>query len=284
MSTSNRSNTLILTDNELLHPDNRSILNKTIDALKEFIESLNKLHGIHSCLQILHLRSLGRILLIFSNSEFAQLIYNYLHSLEIRVGFSRNDNAINDCNLYQHCGTMIQQMSSSKLTVNENTDMPINERLPQNQVTEKLEPPNPPIQMQSPPPSPYEGWVNQPEEAPSETTIGYHPKKLSHLLYTIDPVTKEQRRVFSSYIDADLFSDTKEDELQHLDLGEPLNEGESENNLGILEGSLFQKSSLNKEAEVPRKKKLDMKIPIVIIDHDEAQNIKKQAQSFETTS
>lgn len=280
MSPKNQSNTLILTDQELLDSENQSILKTTIDALKDFIESLNKLNGIHSCLQILHLKSFGRILLIFSRSEFAQFIYSYLKKLKIKVGFSRNDNVINECSL---CDQIVPPKSDIKLTVKVDNDNSIHEKLPQRQVCQKLEPPDPPIQMQSPPPSPYEGWINQPEDPPSGTTIGYHPKKLSHLLYTIDPVTNEHRRVFSSFIDSEqpLCNYTSDHDLQHLDLGEPLIEAESKDNIGIFTGSLFQNSSLTQQAQnVPIRKNSNLKIPMLVIDHDEAQNIKGQAQKF----
>lgn len=288
MTISNKlTNTLIITDRELLHPENRSILQTTIKALEDFIRSLNKLQGLKSCLQIIHLKSLGRILLIFSESHYSEIIYRYLHDLKIKVDFARNDSVISKCDLDSECKgpSSHVQTIDVKLNVNDDSKEPINERYPGTFPFSKLEPPNPPIQMQSPPPSPYEGWVNQPEEAPSETTIGYHPKKLSHILYTVDPDTNERKRVFSSFIDSEQPEEkyTNEDELQDLDIGEALHEEESVGDNNVLLGSLFQspKLPLKKTEKITGKVKFDMKVPIVVIDSDEAINLQKQAKNFE---
>lgn len=292
MPRNNKSNTLILTDQEILHPDNASVLQETIEALKEFIKSLNRLYGLDSCLQVLHLKSLGRLLLIFTESKFAEMIFQYLDDLKLKIGFARNDNVMNQCDLHLDCETpCVSANRNLKLKLSDNQNEPINERLPTQNMISRLEPPNPPIQMQSPPPSPYEGWVNQPEEAPSDTTISYHPKMLSHILYTVDPITNEHRRVFSSFIDSEQPEEkyTDPDLLQELDIGEALDEGgvDDEEYCSILRnplmGSLFQQP-MSLRHEIKDIPKVELVVPILVIDNEEAFNLREHANTYYNVS
>lgn len=285
------SNTLIITDFRLLHPENSTLLEKTINTLKRIVSELNIQEKIHSCLQILHFKSFRRILLIFSSGEMANLVHEYLTKFEIKVGFARKDNSLTHCTLDSECLKLANQSHSSALTDNKlnpdnvESDSPIVEKYPGIPTfNDKLQPPNPPIQMQSPPPSPYEGWISRPEEPPCDTTLGFHPKNLSHLLYTKTDNGNETRRVFSSFIDNEMSDSGINSELKDFNLGTGMHDEETND----LHGSLFQNPVLpqalsNKNNEniykIPKSSKL--KVPILIVDAQEAEDLRAHANKMD---
>jgi hypothetical protein len=287
---SNHSNTLILTDPRLLHPANASPLQETLNALKEFISQLNIEEKIHSCLQIINFKSFRRIIMIFSNTKIADLVYQYLREFKIKVGFARNDNKLTNCDLDSTCPLLSKKQSIEEVKLNPNNftiESPIIERYPGLPVFQhKLEPPNPPIQMQSPPPSPYEGWISRPEEPPSDTTLGFHPKALSHILYTTHPSTNDMKRVFSSFIDNEIPDPKTNSQLDDLALSEGIDD---ENDHKELHGSLFQNPVLPKHEYVSKNLEKPnhlskLKIPILIIDNQEAENLKKHANVLDNNN
>lgn len=307
----NHSNTLILTDATLLHPKNASPLAETLDALKEFVKTQSILHGVHSCLQTLHFKSFRRIIMIFSVPKIADLVYEYLTKLGIKIGFARHDNGISSCDLDPECEVCEASKADAQLAILQPKDAPesypVEDRCPGAGVYgikynkagtfRKLEPPNPPIQMQSPPPSPYEGWIERPEEPPSSTTVGFHPKALGHLLYTYDDETAndqrerdsddemKMRRVFSSTIETAFSDPKKESAMDDLNIGEGLHDDDDDDDddeaSHVLNGSLFQKPTLIRE--VSDKAKLSkMKIPIVVVDTQEAENLRSHAAEIDS--
>ncbi|KAG0686829.1 hypothetical protein C6P40_003296 [Pichia californica] len=257
--------------------------------------------------------------MIFSITKIADLVFNYLNKLGIKIGFARHDNKLIHCDLDENCKTNkivnknIKNSNSELILLppfdnNSNKilqdSIPIDEKYPGNQIFinesndsnfNKLEIPNPPIQMQSPPPSPYEGWIERPEEPPSITTIGFHPKTLSHLLYTyddnnnnnnsnsIDSTIKnnsnnsiKMKKVFSSVLDSNYPTKSNLSELEDLNIGDGLHDNDDENN--ILKGSLFQNKVLeNKERKITS----NLKIPIVIVDSNEAESLKLHAAEMD---
>ncbi|GMM47047.1 hypothetical protein DAPK24_036220 [Pichia kluyveri] len=288
------SNTLIITDSTLLHPQNEDPLKETLQTLKRFISSLDIKHKLHTCVQILHLRSLRRILLIFSNNRITDLVHEYLHKLEIKVGFARNDNTLTYCDmddadnhLHMDKITDVKKTNNILNAINEPDNSPVNERYPgeeqDSNKNSRLKVPSPVIQMQSPPPSPYEGWIYRPEEAPSDITIGFHPKKLGHILYT-KADEDEMRKVFSSTLDSDIYGDNEK--LDNLYIGDGLGDESTDEEIY---GSLFQKpiQKISKKetntgktiSEVDTKRRL--MVPIVVVDHLEAENLREQAKQFD---
>lgn len=302
----NHSNTLILTDATLLHPKNASPLAETLTALKEFVKAQSILHGVHSCLQTLHFKSFRRIIMIFSVPKIADLVYEYLVKLGIKIGFARHDNVISRCDLDPSCEVCESHKPGTQLAVlepKESTEsQSVEDRYPGDAVfantktiSGKLEPPKPPIQMQSPPPSPYEGWIERPEDPPSSTTVGFHPKALGHLLYTYDSDNMTQagktscdndeelkmRRVFSSAIDNTLSHPKNGSEPDELNIGEGLHDDEDFDSHGnSLKGSLFQNPVVqNKSHEKANSSRL--KIPIVVVDTQEAENLRSHAAEMD---
>ncbi|KAG7878068.1 hypothetical protein KL905_004542 [Ogataea polymorpha] len=150
------TNTLVVTDQYLLDQANS-------DLLDEFLASLQKWGAEDKSVSISVLRSLRRIVIIFDTLETAQKVYEVLQSQGFRVTYSRRNSA----------------RSESQL-----------------EVPARLEPPERRVELQSPPPSPYLGYVQEPEEPPELITMT-EPQSFSHLLYqpTHDEAARE--RVFS---------------------------------------------------------------------------------------
>lgn len=286
----NSSNTLIITDSALVHPESHDLLQETISAIKEFVNELNTEKLIHSCLQILHLKSFRRVLLIFTESKIAKLVFEYFQRLGIQIGFARNDNRLTTCDLNSDC-TVDSNVSESSLNPQHiHISDPINERyIPgdtgvagrENNLT-FLRVPHPPIQMQSPPASPYEGWIPQPEEPPSDTTLSFHPKTLGHVLHTYDGEEVPQglgqmRKVFSSFIDDEMPMSRINESLEDLNLGESLEDtnerGGNGDDRDLLKGSLLQKNKFVENNE--------FKIPILVINQKEAENLRQVATNFD---
>lgn len=285
------SNTLIITDQTLLHPQNEGPLQETLQALKHFVNNLDIKHKLQTCIQILHLPSLHRILILFSNSKITDLVYEYLSKMKIRVGFARNDNKLSECNNESddHSHSISHTIRNEKLDPNGAVDTsPINERYPSEDLfensTHTLRVPSPVIQMQSPPASPYEGWIHRPEDGPSDVTIGFHPKKLGHILYTKDD-SENMKKVFSSTLEFE--ADSNDEHLEKLNLGEGLGDDENEDaERDVLYGSLFQHQKIRNESKtndsVETINKHHLQVPIVIVDKAEAENLKKQALQLDT--
>lgn len=260
-----QSNTLIVTDCELLKPQNASLLEKTIENIKTIVESYNLEQKIHHCYQILQFKKLKRILLIFSTVHLTKIVHDYFQELKIKIWFARRSNSLDSCDSPDQCRRREISADETKyLSASSDDNSPIDDRYPGQSVFQntQLQVPDAPIQMQSPPASPYEGWIERPEEPPSDTTIGYHPKLLSHLLYTHGEEEDSVKKVFSrtnSMLDLDSF-----------DLGE----GEDEkvearpNKIPASDPSISN--------DYPK-----LKIPIVVVDNLEAENIKKYALEFE---
>lgn len=329
----NHSNTLILTDKTLLHPENASPLAETLETLKEFVKIKNIENGFHSCLQILHFKSFRRIIMIFSVTKIADLVYDYFKKIGIKIGYARHDNKISHCDLDKNCDSNNNNKNNDKNSIdstNKSSDYldlvnilnnncnntpessPIDERYPgvsvfqninssNNSIMKKLEPPSPPIQMQSPPPSPYEGWIERPEEPPSNTTIGFHPKTIGHLLYTYDNNNNiiesnnndnnsnlKMKKVFSSVLEDAIPNQDSYEKLEDLDIGEGLDDDYQNNENGInsdnnkiLHGSLFQNHDFDKNIGKKQNNRLKLKIPIVVVDTQEAENIKSYANQID---
>lgn len=298
---SNPSNTLILTDPTLLHPENESPLRETLDAVKAFVKRLNIEHTVHSCLQILHFKSFRRIIMIFSNVKFAELVHKYFTQLKIKIGYARKGNTLTGCDLDTGCKAPAEAAIDTKLNPDDTPESsPIDDKFPGGSVfsdqtySNRLEPPNPPVQMQSPPASPYEGWISRPEDPPSNTTIGFHPKTISHILYTYDnkgdadfPINKhdegledpKMKKVFSSFIDSELPDTPKSNELCDLDIGPGLEE-DDDNNKKEFHGSLFQQQLTRPESQKEQGAVPSLKIPIVIVDSQEAENLRQHASNL----
>lgn len=283
---SSNTNTIILTDPRLLHKDNEEYLHETIKMIKDFVNLKNLESGIHSCLKVLHLKSFKRVLLMFSSHNIAELVSQYFKQIKLIFGFSRNDNVIDKCD-FSNCDNNLKKIVNKDDILDpknaQNENEPFNERYPDSQIDDNniLKLPNPVIQMQSPPPSPYEGWVENPEEPPSNVTYGYNPRSLGHLLYTTktrddtyenegeDDV--ELRKVFSSVIDPVEPVDDLNKDLENLSLGEGEYDSEHEENNDFVNGNLFQKSKIVR-------KPID--VPILVIDKEEARNVKQHAMNY----
>ena len=300
-----KSNSLILTDPVLLHPGNQSPLAETLEALKDLVNTLNVHHGVPSCLQVLHFKSFRRVIMIFSNTKIARIIYEYLSKLGLVVSFARRDNKLTECSIdtkdHQH-DSMVTHLSKAtgfeKLDPNNTPQTsPIDDKMPGAESrfgdeiyplvdqSERLQVPENPVQMQSPPASPYEGWINRPEEAPCDTTIGFHPKTLGHLLYTYadgedgdtnGDGSKNMKRVFSSFIDSEKPKSDEDQNLEELCLGEGLMDEEAMPD--SLKGSLFQNFEPSNTARQPSHV---LNIPIVVIDTSEAATLKTQAKEMD---
>ncbi|KAG7704279.1 hypothetical protein KL914_004266 [Ogataea haglerorum] len=149
------TNTLVVTDQYLLDEANR-------DVLDEFLASVQKWGADGESVAVSVLRSLRRIVVIFDTPETAQKVYQLLQSQGIRVTYSRRNSARSESTM----------------------DVPA-----------RLEPPERRVELQSPPPSPYLGYVQEPEEPPEPITMT-EPESFSHLLYqpTRDEAARE--RVF----------------------------------------------------------------------------------------
>ncbi|KAG7876712.1 hypothetical protein KL938_004325 [Ogataea parapolymorpha] len=150
------TNTLVVTDQYLLDEAND-------DILDEFLAGLQKWGTEGKPVSVSVLRSLRRIIVIFDTLETAQKVYQLLQSQGIRVAYSRKNS-----------------MRSESLL----------------EVPARLEPPERRVELQSPPPSPYLGYVQEPEEPPEPITMT-EPESFSHLLYqpTHDEAARE--RVFA---------------------------------------------------------------------------------------
>ncbi|GAV27903.1 hypothetical protein PMKS-001371 [Pichia membranifaciens] len=247
--------------------------------------------------------------MIFSVPKIADLVYQYLTKLGIKIGFARHNNGISSCDLDPECDVCEAGKTDTQLAILQPKDtpesFPVEDRYPgvgvygninsKGTTLRKLEPPNPPIQMQSPPPSPYEGWIERPEEPPSSTTVGFHPKALSHLLYTYDhnelnhldkrerdsDDEMKMRRVFSSTIENAFNDPKKESELDDLNIGEGLHDDDDDKDSHALKGSLFQKPAL-KRGVSDRVNFSKMKIPIVVVDTQEAENLRSHAAEMDS--
>lgn len=284
-----KSNTLILTDTTLLHPKNASPLAETLNTLKSFVNEQSVKNGVHICLQILHFRSFRRILMIFSFPKIAELVHEYFDRLGIKVGFARRDNIMGGCDINDNCELNKPSVADRSETILEpnspSANESIDERYPGDSTfsdtsPNKLEVPNPPIQMQSPPPSPYEGWIERPEDPPSDTTIGFHPKTLGHLLYTYDNEGSlngsQMKKVFSSVIESKLPDEDHDEELEDFDIGEGLSDDEKK-----LEGSLFHSTILRKGDDVIGQDMTQLKVPIVVVDQYEADHLRQHAAEMD---
>lgn len=113
--------------------------------------------------------------------------------------------------------------------------------------TEVLKPPNKPIQMQSPPPSPYIGWIQREEDAPDEISV-IDPRALKSVLFDDCGVP--------------VFNDN--DIMDELDLGE----AESE-----------EQQPEEEETQI-----IILKVPNIIVDTVEAESLRQIAKEYETNN
>lgn len=168
------SNTIIVTDSRYLDPDSEDLINGLMKLLRETAEGGISVH---------RLPFFGRTIIVFENRQGCQNAFESLQGAGIQCSFALRDN------------TFIEERQM--LTAEEPTEP--EERMPGTGGDEtKLVPPPKIVQMQSPPPSPYEGWENQPEEPPDQQTVS-DPKSLARILF--EPEGNQVKRVFLTDLD-----------------------------------------------------------------------------------
>ncbi|ODV82851.1 hypothetical protein CANARDRAFT_10142 [[Candida] arabinofermentans NRRL YB-2248] len=126
------------------------------DILNDLLITLQSL--VSDKIIISNLRSFNRLILIFKDLKSSELIYDLLIKENIKCHYSMKDN------VYDDSGDDVL-----------------------------LEPPERRVELQSPPASPYFGYVQKVEDPPDEVTIS-DPKSFSHLLYqpTLDNLNTEK--------------------------------------------------------------------------------------------
>ncbi|KAH3666844.1 hypothetical protein OGAPHI_003293 [Ogataea philodendri] len=152
------TNTVVVTDKHLLDERNKDLLAEFETTVRESVPS-------GESVSVSVLRSLRRVVLIFDQIDTAKKVYEALQSQGISATYSLRNTSVVDSDATAAGGLLM--------------------------------PPERRIELQSPPPSPYLGYTQEPEEPPELITMT-EPESFSHLLYqpTQDDLDKE--RVFNS--------------------------------------------------------------------------------------
>ncbi|GMM30158.1 hypothetical protein DAMA08_029030 [Martiniozyma asiatica (nom. inval.)] len=169
------------------------------------------------------LKSFRRLLLHFSDLNYLNLIKNWLDKLQIKCWEG-----------WKHIATV----NANKLNPPQDGEKP--EALP---TLDRLPIPDAPIQMQSPPPSPYLGWTAMPEDPPDSTTVS-NPVELHRVLFD-----DAGNRVFQI------------SEMDDFTLGDGLDDN-------LIDSSSSSES--NKEIKVPK----------LVVDISEAESLRQIAKEL----
>lgn len=135
----------------------------------------NLIEQVPSRIGVTHLRSFKRVLLHFEDVLYLDVVLNWLRQFGVKCWRG-----------WKHVS-----FTGSSLTAEPAEPKP--ERYVESFEDETLKPPEKPIQMQSPPPSPYEGWIQREEDPPDEISV-LNPKALKAVLFDDngEPVFNEQ--------------------------------------------------------------------------------------------
>ncbi|GME69710.1 unnamed protein product [[Candida] boidinii] len=270
-----RSNTIIVTDPLIFTHDEN---NNGNELLEELISNLKLNFPQHELVKFFRLKRFKRLMIVFENLTTASNIYKILVDHEIQCGFALRDTDIKDLNRAhrQHLQESRKHDKGNGDVDDENgSDVGEEEEILnsmshgfENNLEESgvrsahiLLPPKPVVQFQSPPPSPYLGFVhNKLEEPPDDITMT-NPKDLAHILYQPTEDLQNKEKVF--------------------DIGTDINDGYIDDSLEIADFSLSGQtlvSSAGGAGAQPfvNSDSISDDIPILLIDRDAAKLLRKQ--------
>lgn len=270
-----RSNTIIVTDPLFFTHDEN---NNGNELLEELISNLKLNFPQHELVKFFRLKNFKRLMIVFENLKTASEIYKILVDHEIQCGFALRDTDIKDLIRAhrQHLRESRKHEEEDGEVDDDNGSDEGEEEEILNSMSHGFEndlekseatsthillPPKPEVQFQSPPPSPYLGFVhNKLEEPPDDITMT-NPKDLAHILYQPTEDLQNREKVF--------------------DEGKDINDGDIDDSLDIADFSLSNETPVSSTGSAGTQPFVNSDtssadIPILLIDRDAARLLKKQ--------
>lgn len=260
------TNSIIIPGEGYLEPDCVKLLDELLGLIKSIIPE-------GESIKVSKLPFFNRIILVFSQIQYAQQIHDLLQDVGIESFYALRNNEVDD---------QESELLSTGQIENTSEVEPVNSRMPI-KGRNRLEPPPNTIQLKSPPASPYLGWVNEAEDPPDEMTVT-DPRSLADILYEPSECKPDElRRVFSRRGSINRFSD--DEELEDFDLGE------GENDVGNV--TVYSKDHHNLSAGKKSRNmkpinigtnRSDKNIPVLMIGNEEAEHLRAVSKKLESAN